>query len=121
MDLLEDRLAHRLRVKGEASYCPAQSATPWAARHRLEAYRGAPRHDLRRSTGPRLYTEKLDLTVDGEPQRRPRTPWSESGRFGTTRTTWAPPTRVSTSVASGAAPCHARSSSAVVAAGRRRA
>ena len=23
-----------------------------------------------------FYTEKLDLTVDGEPQRRPRTPWS---------------------------------------------
>ena len=76
MDLFDRTDSHTVcAYKGEASY--------WSARVGDTVLRDIawsyeePRHDAAPVAGLiSFYTEKLDLTVDGELQRRPRTPWS---------------------------------------------
>ena len=76
MDLLDRTDSHTVcAYKGEASYWSARvgdTVLPDIAWTYEE-----PRHDAAPVAGLiAFYTEKLDLTVDGELQRRPRTPWS---------------------------------------------
>ena len=76
MDLLEPTDSHTVcAYKGRARYWSARIGTDvltdiaWSYEDPL--HEAAPVRDL-----IAFYTERLDLTVDGEPQPRPRTPWS---------------------------------------------
>jgi len=76
MDLLEPTASHTVcAYKGKASYWSARVGdsvlTDIAWSYPEPLHDAAPVQNL-----IAFYTERLDLVVDGEPQPRPRTPWS---------------------------------------------
>jgi uncharacterized protein (DUF427 family) len=76
MDLLDPTRAHTVcAYKGRASYWSARVddtvLTDIAWSYPEPLHDAAPVRDL-----IAFFTERLDLTLDGEAQERPRTPWS---------------------------------------------
>jgi len=76
MDLLEPSDTHTVcAYKGQASYWSARVGPDLLTD--IAWYYPDPLHDaLPVRDLIAFFTERLDLTIDGEPQRRPRTPWS---------------------------------------------